>query len=196
MSKKSIILITLGVIVLAVGVYMYRSYNSLVANDEAVSTAWGNLQSQYQRRADLVPNLVNTVKGYAKHESSTLEAVVNARAKATQVTLSTDNLTPEKLRQVQAAQGEFSQALSRLLAVTENYPDLKANENFSELQTQLEGTENRINESRQLYNEDVRRYNIRVRTFPTNLVAGMFGFEVKTMFEADAQAQKAPEVQF
>ena len=196
MSKKSIILITLGVIVLAVGVFMYRSYNSLVANDEAVSTAWGNLQSQYQRRADLVPNLVNTVKGYAKHESSTFEAVVNARAKATQVTLSTDDLTPEKLRQVQAAQGEFSQALSRLLAVTENYPDLKANENFSELQSQLEGTENRINVSRQLYNEDVRRYNLRVRTFPTNLVAGMFGFEVKTMFEADAQAQKAPEVQF
>lgn len=196
MSKKSIFLITLGIIVLAVGVFMYSSYNSLVANDEAVSTAWGNLQSQYQRRADLVPNLVNTVKGYAKHESSTLEAVINARAKATQVTLSTDNLTPEKLRQVQASQGELTQALSRLLAVTENYPDLKANENFSELQSQLEGTENRINVSRQLYNEDVRRYNICVRTFPRNLVAGMFGFTVKTMFEADAQAQKAPEVQF
>lgn len=196
MSKKSIILIALGVIVLAVGVFMYRSYNSMVANDEAVSTAWGNLQSQYQRRADLVPNLVNTVKGYAKHESSTLEAVVNARAKATQVTVSTDQLTPEKLKQIQAAQGEFSQALSRLLAITENYPDLKANENFSELQTQLEGTENRINESRQLYNESVRKYNLSVRTFPRNVVASMYGFETKSMFEADAQAQKAPEVQF
>ena len=195
-TKKSTLLISLGVVILAVAFFFFHSYNLLVANDEAVATSWGNLQSQYQRRADLVPNLVNTVKGYAKHESETLEAVVSARSKATQLNVSPEDLTPEKVRQIQAAQGELSQALGRLLAITENYPQLKANENFSELQTQLEGTENRINESRQAYNESVRKYNVSVRAFPKNIVAGMFGFERKSQFEADQSAQKAPDVQF
>ena len=156
----------------------------------------GQHTSQYQRRADLVPNLVNTVKGYAKHESETLEGVVEARAKATQIKVDADNITPEKLKQFQSAQGELTQALGRLIAVQENYPDLKANENFSELQAQLEGTENRINESRQLYNAAVQTYNVSVRRFPANIVAGMFGFDKKTQFEAEAGTEKAPQVEF
>lgn len=171
-------------------------HNGLIAKDEAVATAWGNIQSQYQRRADLIPNLVSTVKGYAKHESETLESVMAARAKATQITVNADNLTPEKLKQYQAAQGELSQALGRLMAVSENYPNLKANENFSELQAQLEGTENRINESRQIYNSAVQTYNVSVRRFPANIVAGMFGFDKKNQFEAEAGAEKAPKVEF
>lgn len=171
-------------------------YNGLVTKDEGVSTAWADLQSQYQRRSDLIPNLVSTVKGYAKHESETLEGVVSARARATQVTVDADNLTPEKLQQIQAAQGELSAALGKLLAISENYPQLKANENFSELQAQLEGTENRINESRRLYNEAVQNYNVSVRRFPNNLLSGMFGFEKKAKFEAEAGADKAPKVEF
>lgn len=196
LKRNQTILIGLGIAVLIVAFFTFHSYNLLVAKDEAVATAWGNVQTQYQRRADLIPNLVNTVKGYAKHESGTLKDVVEARAKATQIKVEADGLTPEKLKQIQAAQGELSQALGRLLAVTESYPELKANENFSELQAQLEGTENRINESRRLFNESVKDYNVSVRSFPKNIVAGMFGFEKKSQFEAEAGAEKAPNVEF
>lgn len=196
MKKGTITLLVIGVLILIMVGGTLTTYNGLIAKDEAVATAWGNIQSQYQRRADLIPNLVSTVKGYAKHESETLENVMAARAKATQVTINSDNLTPEKLKQYQAAQGELSQALGRLMAVSENYPNLKANENFSELQAQLEGTENRINESRQIYNSAVQTYNVSVRRFPANIVAGIFGFDKKNQFEAEAGAEKAPKVEF
>uniref|UniRef100_UPI0040387823 LemA family protein n=1 Tax=Prevotellamassilia timonensis TaxID=1852370 RepID=UPI0040387823 len=196
MKKGTITLLVIGVLILIMVGGTLTTYNGLIAKDEAVATAWGNIQSQYQRRADLIPNLVSTVKGYAKHESETLVNVLAARAKATQVTINSDNLTPEKLKQYQAAQGELSQALGRLMAVSENYPNLKANENFSELQAQLEGTENRINESRQIYNSAVQTYNVSVRRFPDNIVAGMFGFDKKNQFEAEAGAEKAPKVEF
>ncbi len=196
MKKSSIVLLIVGVIILILAVGTLTTYNGLVAKDESVATAWSNVQTQYQRRADLIPNLVNTVKGYAKHESQTFQNIVAARAKATQITVDADNLTPEKLKQYQAAQGELSQALGKLLAIKENYPELKASENFSELQAQLEGTENRINECRLLYNEQVKEYNIAVRRFPKNIVAGMFGFDKKTPFEAEAGAEKAPNVEF
>lgn len=196
MKKGTITLLVIGVLILIMVGGTLTTYNGLIAKDEAVATTWGNIQSQYQRRADLIPNLVSTVKGYAKHESETLENVLAARAKATQVTINSDNLTPEKLKQYQAAQGELSQALGRLMAVSENYPNLKANENFSELQAQLEGTENRINESRQIYNSAVQTYNVSVRRFPANIVAGMFGFDKKNQFEAEAGAEKAPKVEF
>lgn len=196
MKKGTITLLVIGVLILIMVGGTLTTYNGLIAKDEAVATAWGNIQSQYQRRADLIPNLVSTVKGYAKHESETLENVLAARAKATQVTINSDNLTPEKLKQYQTAQGELSQALGRLMAVSENYPNLKANENFSELQAQLEGTENRINESRQIYNSAVQTYNVSVRRFPANIVAGMFGFDKKNQFEAEAGAEKAPKVEF
>jgi LemA protein len=172
------------------------TYNKLVEQEEVVAQKWADVQTQYQRRADLIPNLVNTVKGYAAHESETLQAVVEARTKATQITVDPTNLTPEKMAEYQAAQGEVSQALGRLLAITEAYPDLKANEQFSELQAQLEGTENRIAESRRLYNEAVQTYNVSVRKFPNNIWAMIFGFEKKTPFAAEAGAEKAPEVQF
>ena len=172
------------------------TYNTLVEKDEAVTKAWSNVETQYQRRADLIPNLVNTVKGYAAHESETLQAVVEARTKATQITIDPSNATPEQIAAFQAAQGEVSQALGRLLAITENYPDLKANEQFSELQAQLEGTENRIAESRRLYNEAVQDYNVTVRKFPNNIWALIFSFDKKTPFAAEAGAAKAPEVQF
>lgn len=196
MKKGTITLLVIGVLILIMVGGTLTTYNGLIAKDEAVATAWGNIQSQYQRRADLIPNLESTVKGYAKHESETLESVMAARAKATQITVNADNLTPEKLKQYQAAQGELSQALGRLMAVSENYPNLKANENFSELQAQLEGTENRINESRQIYNSAVQTYNVSVRRFPANIVAGMFGFDKKNQFEAEAGAEKAPKVEF
>ena len=171
-------------------------YNSMVEKEEAVNTAWSNVENQYQRRADLIPNLVNTVKGYASHEQETLESVVNARSKATQITLNADELTPEKLKAYQAAQGEVGSALSRLLAVTENYPELKANENFQELQAQLEGTENRISVERRNFNQVTQDYNTYIRKFQNNLFAGMFGFDKKPYFEAEAGSQKAPEVKF
>ena len=196
MKKGTITLLVIGVLILIMVGGTLTTYNGLIAKDEAVATAWGNIQSQYQRRADLIPNLVSTVKGYAKHESETLENVLAARAKATQVTINADNLTPEKLKQYQAAQGDLSQARGHLMAVSENYPTLKANENFSELQAQLEGTENRINESRQIYNSAVQTYNVSVRRFPANIVAGMFGFDKKNQFEAEAGAEKAPKVEF
>lgn len=172
------------------------SYNKMVEKDEAVSTAWSNVETQYQRRADLIPNLVNTVKGYAEHESSTLEAVIAARSKATQITVDPSELTAEKLAEYQKAQGEVTSALGKLLAITENYPTLRANENFSELQAQLEGTENRITEARKRYNDAVQDYNVLIRSFPNNLFAGMFGFSKKEKFAADAGASAAPKVEF
>ncbi len=171
-------------------------YNSMVEKEEAVNTAWSNVENQYQRRADLIPNLVNTVKGYTTHEQETLESVVNARSKATQITLNAENMTPEKLKEYQAIQGEVGSALSRLLAVTENYPELKANQNFQELQAQLEGTENRISVERRNFNQATQDYNTYIRKFPNNLFAGMFGFEKKPYFEAEAGNEKAPEVKF
>ena len=195
MKKSTIYLIIVAVVVLF-GFYGCKQYNSMVSQDEDVSRAWSDVETQYQRRADLIPNLVNTVKGYAAHESETLQAVVEARTKATQITVDPENLTPEKLAEYQAAQGEVSQALGRLLAITENYPDLKANEQFSELQAQLEGTENRIAESRRLFNEAAQQYNVTVRRFPNNIFANLFGFGVKGNFKADAGAEKAPTVEF
>lgn len=196
MKKTYIVWAVVALVVLILIAVPWTSYNSMVTNQETVTTAWSNVESQYQRRADLIPNLVNTVKGYATHERETLEGVMNARAKATQVTVDPTQLTPEKLQQFQQAQGQLSTALGRLMMVAENYPNLKANENFSELQAQLEGTENRINESRRLYNEAVRVYNVGIRRFPAVIFARMFGFEPQTKFEADKAAEKAPEVKF
>ena len=172
------------------------SYNKMVEKDEAVSTAWSNVETQYQRRADLIPNLVNTVKGYASHEKETFQAVVDARTKATQTTICIDDLTPEKLAEFQRAQGAVGSALSRLIAISENYPDLKASENFQTLQAQLEGTENRISVERRNFNEAARAYNTAIRRFPKNIFAGMFGFEKRPYFEAEEGAEKAPEVKF
>jgi LemA protein len=171
-------------------------YNTMVEKDETVEAAWANVQNAYQRRADLVPNLVNTVKGAANFEKETLTAVIEARAKATSVNISADNLTPENLQRFQQAQGELSGALSRLLVSVERYPELKANQNFLELQAQLEGTENRISVERRKFNETVQDYNSYIRSFPRNLIAGMFDFEKKGYFEADAGAQNAPKVEF
>ena len=164
--------------------------------DENVSNKWANVETQYQRRADLIPNLVNTVKGYAKHESTTLENVVKARSEATQIKLSADDLSPEKLAQYQKAQGNVSAAIGRLLMVAENYPDLKANENFINLQAQLEGTENRINVARKDFNDTAKEYNMAIRRFPKNILAGMFGFDKRNYFEAESGSEKAPEVNF
>ncbi len=196
LSKKNLILLAVGGLLLICVFWSFSTYNSLVGQDEVVTTAWGNVQTQYQRRSDLIPNLVSVVKGYAKHEKETLDAVVSARARATQITVSADGLTPEKLQQYQQAQGQLSAALGKLLAVSESYPNLKANEYFSELQAQLEGTENRISESRTRYNKAVQGYNISVRKFPGNIVAKMFGFAPKAKFEAAENAQNAPTVNF
>lgn len=172
------------------------TYNNMVTLDEAVKTAWSNVEAQYQRRADLIPNLVSTVKGYASHEESTLQAVVDARAKATSVNISMDELTPEKMAEFQKAQSAVTSALGRLIAVSENYPDLKANQNFLELQAQLEGTENRITVARKEFNERTQAYNVAVRHFPANLVAMIFGFDQKPYYEADESAAQAPKVEF
>ncbi|WP_262908646.1 LemA family protein [Hymenobacter translucens] len=171
-------------------------YNSMVTKDQAVKGQWANVQSAYQRRADLIPNLVNTVKGAANFEKSTLTDVIEARAKATSVQVSPENLTPENIKRFQEAQGQISSGLGRLLAVSENYPELKANANFQELQAQIEGTENRINVERNKFNTVTNDYNGYIRSFPNNLFAGMFGFKEKPYFEADAASQKAPTVQF
>jgi LemA protein len=172
------------------------NYNSLVQQEEEISAQWAQVENQYQRRADLIPNLVNTVKGYAKHESQTLEGVVAARAKATQVTVDPTKLDAESIQRYQQAQGELSQALGRLLMIQENYPALKANQNFLELQAQLEGTENRITVERQRFNEAVKVFNAAIRKFPTVIYAGWFGFEKKGYFEAEAGSEKAPKVEF
>lgn len=192
--KKTWIIVIAVVAVLVI--YCVSSYNSLVTQEETVGTAWSNVENQYQRRSDLIPNLVNTVKGYAAHEKETFDAVVSARAKATQMTIDIEDLTPEKIEAYQKAQGAVGSALSRLLAVTENYPELKANENFKELQAQLEGTENRISVERRKFNETVREYNTSIRRFPKNIVASMFGFEKRPYFEAEEGSEKAPEVKF
>ena len=196
MKKGCIGLIVLGVIALALFGWVKNSYNGLVADQESVETAWAQVENVYQRRADLIPNLVETVKGYAKHEQETLEGVIEARANATKVTIDPTNMTPEDLQKYQAAQGDVTNALSRLIAVAENYPDLKANQNFLELQSQLEGTENRIAVERNKFNEVARQYNTKRRTFPTNIIAGIFGFGDKPYFQAQEGADKAPKVDF
>lgn len=192
-SKSTIII---GVIVAVLIIWSISAYNGMVNVEEQATTEWAKVQSAYQRRADLIPNLVEVVKGYASHEKETLEGVVNARAKATSIQVNADDLTPEKLEQFQKAQGELSQALGKLLAVQESYPDLKANENFMDLQKQLEGTENRINEARNSFNTAVQNYNMKIRRFPNSLLAGIFGFDKMEKFEADAAAQNAPTVKF
>lgn len=196
MSTKNITLIVIAALVLILGWSGCNGYNGLVTQDESVSNAWNKVQSDYQRRADLIPNLVNTVKGEANFEKSTLENVIAARASATQMKVDAKDLTPEKLQQFQASQGQLSQALGRLLVVSENYPNLRANEAFRGLQAQLEGTENRIKVSRNDFNDAVQAYNIKVRRFPMNILSGMFGFKVKEGFKADAGSEKAPEVKF
>ncbi|MFM7153091.1 MAG: LemA family protein [Bacteroidota bacterium] len=175
---------------------MCGSYNNAVSKDEGVKSAWSQVENQYQRRADLIPNLVNTVKGYADFEKSTLEAVIQARASATQVKVDPNQLTPENIQRFEQAQQGLSGALGRLLVVSENYPDLKANQNFMDLQKQLEGTENRISVERKNFNTAVQDYNSYIRRFPTNLLVGMFGFSPKGYFQAQAGAERAPEVKF
>ncbi len=192
-SKNTLII---GAIVAVIALWAISAYNGMVKEEESATTAWAKVQSAYQRRADLIPNLVEVVKGYASHEKETLEGVINARAKATSITVDPENLTPEKLQEFQAAQGELSQALGRLMVVQEQYPELKANENFKDLQVQLEGTENRINEERNKFNDAVQNYNLKIRKFPNSLLAGIFGFDKMVKFEADAEAQKAPDVTF
>lgn len=187
-------------IIAVVGIFIYTkavgTYNQFVQKEEVINGQWAEVQTQYQRRADLIPNLVNTVKGYAEFEQETLTGVVEARAKATSIQIDPTNLTPEKLAEFQQAQDQLSGALSRLLVTVEKYPDLKANQNFLELQAQLEGTENRISVARRNFNESVQDYNSNLRTFPNNLFAGWYGFETKGYFEAAAGAENAPTVQF
>lgn len=195
MKKNKGLIITVVVIAL-VAIWGISSYNGLVSMDENVSNQWANVETQYQRRSDLIPNLVNTVKGYAKHESETLESVMAARSQATQVKIDPSNCTPQQLAAYQKAQGDVTTALGKLLAITENYPDLKANQNFLELQSQLEGTENRINVARKDFNDTAKKYNTSLRRFPRNIVASMFGFEKRAYFEAEAGAEKAPKVEF
>lgn len=195
MKKNKGLIITIVVIVL-VALWGILSYNGLVGMDENVSNQWANVETQYQRRSDLIPNLVNTVKGYAKHESQTLEAVMAARSQATQVKIDPSNCTPQQLAAYQKAQGDVTTALGKLLAITENYPDLKANQNFLELQSQLEGTENRINVARKDFNDSAKEYNTSLRRFPRNIIASLFGFEKRNYFEAEAGAEKAPKVEF
>lgn len=195
MKKNKGLIITIVVIVL-VALWGISSYNGLVGMDEKVSNQWANVETQYQRRSDLIPNLVNTVKGYAKHESQTLEAVMAARSQATQVKIDPSNCTLQQLAAYQKAQGDVTTALGKLLAITENYPDLKANQNFLELQSQLEGTENRINVARKDFNDSAKKYNTSLRRFPRNIIASMFGFEKRNYFEAEAGAEKAPKVEF
>ncbi len=193
MKKGWIVII---VIVVLAALWGVTAYNGFVRQEEGGKQAWAQVENQYQRRADLIPNLVNTVKGYAAHESSTLEGVMEARARATQMTINPDNLTPEAIAQYQAAQGQVGSALGRLMAIAESYPDLKANQNFLELQAQLEGTENRISVERQRFNETVQGYNTSLRRFPGNIFAGLFGFEARGYFEAQQGAATAPTVQF
>jgi LemA protein len=192
-------LIPVGIIAV-LGIYLYTkavgSYNQFVQSEEQVNGQWAEVETQYQRRADLIPNLVNTVKGYAEFEQETLTGVIEARSKATSMTIDPANLTPENLAQFQQAQDQLSGALSRLLVTVEKYPDLKANQNFLELQAQLEGTENRIAVARRNFNESVVAYNASIRTFPNNIFAGWYGFETKGTFKASEGAENAPSVQF
>lgn len=188
--------LTLFAAIMMIGSLSSCNYNSLVEKQQTVDQKWAEVETQYQRRADLIPNLVNVVKGYAEHESQTLENVIAARAKATSITLSADQLTEENMTKFQKAQGDLSNALKSLLAVTESYPNLKANENFRDLQVQLEGTENRIATARTRYTEAVRDYNVAIKKFPTVIYAGWFGFDAKPQFSAEEGAEKAPTVEF
>jgi len=195
MSKKTILIIIVAAIA-AIVLWGIGKYNALVTAEENVETSWGQVENQYQRRADLIPNLVATVKGYAEHETNTLNAVIEARSRATQITIDPTKATPEQLMAFQNAQGELSQALGRLLALSESYPGLKANQNFLELQAQLEGTENRITVARNAFNEAAKNFNTMVRRFPGNIIASHYGFEKRPYFEAEAGAEKAPKVEF
>ena len=194
MKKTGIIVIIALIAILFL--WGMGGYNGLVNSQENVKSQWGNVENQYQRRADLIPNLVETVKGYAAHEKSTFEEVIAARAKATQITIDPTNLTPEKLQEFQAAQGQLGSALGRLIAVAENYPELKANQNFLELQAQLESTENRISVERKKFNEMAKEYDVAIRRFPKNILAGLFNFENIPYFAAQEGAEKAPQVKF
>lgn len=192
-KHKTLVIIAVLAIIALWGI---TGYNGLVGMDEGVQTKWADVETQYQRRADLIPNLVNTVKGYAAHESETLQTVVEARAKATSVNIDPTNMTAEQMANFQKAQDGVSSALGRLLVTVEKYPELKANENFRELQAQLEGTENRISVARRDFNESARKYNTTLRSFPKNILASMFGFEKKSYFEAHEGSDQAPTVQF
>ena len=196
MSTKNLTLLVVVIFILLLGGCGCNGYNNMVKLDETVKSQWGNVQSEYQRRTDLIPNLVSTVKGAANFEQQTLTNVIEARSKATQVKIDANNLTPEKIAEFQQAQGQVSSSLSRLLAVVENYPDLKATQNFRDLQAQLEGTENRIKVARNDFNGTVQDYNSTIRRFPNNIFAGMFGFSTKGYFQADPGSEKAPDVKF
>ncbi|MBP5549168.1 MAG: LemA family protein [Bacteroidales bacterium] len=196
MKKLSTSTIVIIIVVAILGIGGCSSYNGLVKGEESVTAAWAQVESQYQRRADLIPNLVATVKGYAEHESSTLQAVTEARNKATGITIDANNMTQEDLNRFQQAQDELGKSLGRLIAVSEAYPDLKANENFKDLQAQLEGTENRISVARQDFNKAAQAYNTSVRSFPKNIFASIFGFEKKAYFQAAAGSEEAPKVEF
>lgn len=185
-----------ALVVMVLALWAVPKYNGLVKSQQSVESQWGNVENVYQRRADLIPNLVETVKGYAKHEQETLEGVIEARANATKVTIDPTNMTPEDLQKYQAAQGDVTSALSKLIAVAEAYPDLKANQNFLELQSQLEGTENRITVERNKFNEVAKEYNTKRRTFPTNIIASIFNFGEKPYFKAQEGADVAPKVDF
>jgi LemA protein len=196
MKKTWIVLAVIAAVILIIFLWFKSSYNGLVVLDENVKGKWANVESQYQRRADLIPNLVNTVKGYADFEKSTLTQVMEARANATKITISPEKLDENSIQKFQNAQNQVSSALGRLMAVAENYPNLKANQNFLDLQSQLEGTENRITVARNDFNADVKIYNQTIRKFPQMIFASMFGFEKAAYFEADKGAEKAPEVKF
>lgn len=196
MKKSTIIIILVVAVVAALFFWVKGTYNGMVSMDEGVKSAWSQVENVYQRRSDLIPNLVATVKGYAAHESATLDRVVEARSKATGISVDPENLTPEKLAEFQQAQGELSAALGRLLVIRENYPDLKANANFMALQQQLEGSENRISVERRKFNEAAKSYNTTIRRFPGNIFAALFGFESKPYFEAEESASQPPKVEF
>ena len=195
-KKGTVTIIAIIAVVVIVILWGIKVNNRMITMEESVNKAWSNVENVYQRRADLIPNLVNTVKGYAAHETSTFEAVVNARAKATSITVNPENMTADQLKEFQKAQNEVGGALGRLIAVSEAYPELKANENFKELQAQLEGTENRISVERRNFNEAANQYNTFIRKFPQSIIAGMRDFEKKPYFEAEEGANKAPKVEF
>ncbi|EEN82628.1 LemA family protein [Porphyromonas endodontalis] len=195
-NKKPLILIGIVALIILIGGWLMKGYNGMVNEDENVNLQWGEVENQYQRRLDLIPNLVNVVKGYASHEKEALEGVIEARAKATQTTIDPSNMTEEQLANFQKAQDGLSGALNRLMVVVEKYPELKANENFLQLQAQLEGTENRITVARKSYNDAATIYNKLVRRFPNNMLAGIFGFSVRPQFKAQEGAESAPAVQF
>lgn len=196
MKKTWIVLIVIALIVVIGYSSVKNSYNSMVSLEEGVTAQWSQVENVYQRRADLIPNLVNTVKGYAEHEKEALTAVIEARSKATSVNINPENLDAQSIQKFQEAQSGLSSALSRLMVVVEQYPDLKANQSFLDLQAQLEGTENRISTERRKFNESAQAYNTTIRVFPKNILASLFGFEKKEYFEAEQGAEKAPEVKF